>query len=252
MEEKKTLKEIIREAGIEGDFACDLCESLYGFGCTKRDHGGRDENCDEDLANELIKAIDREYIERPKFEDGEPVQFGDKFVSPFDSDNYETVAEIAVNSEGRYSLRIADNCGWYAYRPGDRVKRPKPDVLGADGKPIKVGETVWHVVTGMEYVVDGINTDGYQCVTLRKGAARITIDANLITHECPDTLERIQQDAKKHYCEYWGCGDDHCANCHVLIDGKTPADHYKTRDCINAMMQDLLARQRKVLERGQR
>ncbi len=251
MEEKKTLKEIIKEAGTEGDFACDLCESLYGFGCTKRDHGGRDENCDEDLANELNKAIDCEFIERPRFEDGEPVQFEDEYVMR--NGEHCRVTSLGVSPYGFAVNPLAkDSIFHLELGKNERVKRPEPEVVGADGKPIKVGETVWHAVTGMEYVVDGINTDGYQCVTLRKGAARITIDANLITHECPDTLERIQQDAKKHYCEYWGCGDDHCANCHVLIDGKTPADHYKTRDCINAMMQDLLARQRKVLERDAR
>lgn len=149
-----------------------------------------------------------------------------------------TVAEIAVNSEGRCSLRIADNCMWYAYRPGDRVKRPKPEVVGADGKPIKVGETVWHVVTGTEYVVDGIKTDGYRCVTLRRDsyAVCVTVDANLLTHEQPDSLERILDDLTMRPWDY--------CNSH---GGTAPGQDES--DCIVYMMRDLLARQRRVLER---
>ena len=254
MEEKKTLKEIIREAGIEGDFACDLCESLYGFGCTKRDHGGRDENCDEDLANELIKAIDREYIERPKFEDGEPVHVGDKYQNRL-SKTYKVVT-CSIDLNGGFELYgnngvAVDSTG---FQPGERVKRPEPEVVGADGKPIKVGETVY--AAGYDRFegpceVTELKVGGFATVRWNDNSSGAVM-ASRLTHECPDTLERIQQDAKKHYCEYWGCGDDHCANCHVLIDGKTPADHYKTRDCINAMMYDLLARQRKVLERDAR
>lgn len=253
MEEKKTLREIIREAGTEGDFACDLCESLYGFGCTKRDHGGRDENCDEDLANELNKAIDCEFIERPRFEDGEPVQFEDEYVMR--NGEHCRVTSLGVSPYGFAVNPLAkDSIFHLELGKNERVKRPEPEVVGADGKPIKVGETVYAV--GYDRFegpceVTELKVGGFATVRWNDNSSGAVM-ASRLTHECPDTLERIQQDAKKHYCEYWGCGDDHCANCHVLIDGKTPADHYKTRDCINAMMQDLLARQRKVLERDAR
>lgn len=180
MEEKKTLVEIIKEAGHANSFTCALCRSLDKE-CVCYEVGTPDRGCRIAVAEWLLDAIYREFVERPKFEDGEPVQFGDKFVSPFDSDDHETVAEIAVNSEGRYLLRIGDNCGWYAYLPGERVKRPKPE-------------------------------------------------------ERPDSLERILDDLTMSpwdYCNHHG--------------GTAPGQDES--DCIAYMMRDLLARQRKVLER---
>lgn len=179
MEEKKTLKEVIEEAGRADNFTCALCDAFDGNPCSTS--GTPKDDCYMNVACLLIDAIDREFIERPRFEDGEPVQFGDKFVSPFDSDNHLTVAEIAVNSEGRYLLRIGNNCGWYAYLPGERVKRPKPE-------------------------------------------------------ERPDSLERILDDLTMSpwdYCNHHG--------------GTAPGQDES--DCIAYMMRDLLARQRKVLER---
>lgn len=239
MEEKKTLREIIKEAGHSDNITCALCKALDKE-CVCDEVGTPEHGCRIAVAEILLDAIYNEFIERPRFEDGEPVQFGDRFVSPFDSDNYETVAEIAVNSEGRYSLRIADNCMWYAYELGGRVKRPESKVLEADGKPIKVGDTVWHVANGTEYVVDRINTDEYQCVVLRRERYGVTIntnvDAELITHEQPDSLERIEEDAAMHsslYCEKYGIK--------THINGVYCPE--------KAMAIDLLARQRKVLER---
>ncbi len=252
MKEKKALKEIIKEAGSNGNFTCDLCMALDNEGC---DGGPWSTVCTEAVAALLLEAIDREYIERPRFEDGEPVKVGDEFRLSVDSveDEPHTVENFTLFSDGSFNVGFGNDYS-STFDVGGRLKRPFPRVVGADRKPIKVGETVYAV--GYDRFegpceVTELKVGGFATVRWNDNSSGAVM-ASRLTHECPDTLERIQQDAKKHYCEYWGCGDDHCANCHVLIDGKTPADHYKTRDCINAMMQDLLARQRKVLERDAR
>lgn len=252
MEEKKTLVEIIEEAGRADNFTCALCDAFDGNPCSIA--GAPKDDCYINVACLLIDAIDREFIERPRFEDGEPVQFGDKFVSPFDSDDHETVAEIALNSEGRYSLRIGDNCGWYAYGPGKRVKRSEPEVIGADGKPIKVGETVYAV--GYDRFegpceVTELKVGGFATVRWNDNSSGVVMASHL-THEQPDTLERIEMDADKQYDVYWGCEDVACDSCPVTIDGSKPSDYYNTFSCESAKSHDLLARQRKVFERGQR
>lgn len=59
--------------------------------------------------------------------------------------------------------------GYAVYSKGERVKRPAPEVLDADGVPIKVGETVWDTNSGLEITVWSImrdeddNTMVYSC-----------------------------------------------------------------------------------------
>lgn len=242
----------LRNASIADKPICSLCSYLSEGPCY---HDGSNCECDGNVLYALADAIDREYIERPRFEDGEPVQFGDKFVSPFDSDNHETVAEIAVNSEGRYLLRIGDKCGWYAYEPGERVKRPKPQVIGADGKPVKVGETVYAV--GYDRFegpceVTELKVGGFATVRWNDNSSGAVM-ASRLTHEQPDSLERIQQDAVKASLDYWGCKSHiSCNECPALIDNKKPRDHYGVSNYSRAMTCDLLRRQRKVLERDAR
>lgn len=42
---------------------------------------------------------------------------------------------------------------------GERVKRPVPKVLGADGAPINVGDTVWAIYDGRKHVVKAVCSD---------------------------------------------------------------------------------------------
>lgn len=71
MEEKKTLKEIIEEAGHADNFTCALCDAFDGNPCSIS--GAPKDDCCINVACLLIDAIDREFIERPRFENGEPV-----------------------------------------------------------------------------------------------------------------------------------------------------------------------------------
>lgn len=89
--------------------------------------------------------LDRCAIPRPRFEDWEPVHIGDKAYHPYTG---ETCTIDCINTfDDSYCLgfveeRSASLCD------GERVKRPAPEVLGADGLPIKVGETVYRLSDG--------------------------------------------------------------------------------------------------------
>lgn len=112
----------------------------------------------------LEEAINRYFLPRPLYEDGEPVQFREEFAD--NSGDAHVLHEISYRDEiarglgAPILLKATTASGMYdgvAYnlRNGERVKRPEPQVLLADGLPAKVGETVWHVDRGVEGAVKG-------------------------------------------------------------------------------------------------
>ncbi len=58
----------------------------------------------------------------------------------------------------------------------------------------------------------------------------------------PDGLERIAEDARKEFLDYWSCRDTCCADCPADIGGEYPYQHYDTDDCESAMAADIVAR----------
>lgn len=76
-----------------------------------------------------------EGIEWPRFEDGELVKFGDKLVTK--SGSVDELDCIHFYDDELF-LSITDSIKY-----GEPIKRPKPEVLDADGVPIKVGDTVY-------------------------------------------------------------------------------------------------------------
>lgn len=249
MEEKKTLKEIIEEAGRADNFTCALCDAFDGNPCSIS--GAPKDDCYINVACLLIDAIDREYIERPKFEDGEPVKLGDKFCSDYVSPSNRplSVDLIDVAPDGSFCIGTKEEiCGVrehaFSYYPGERVRRSELEVIGADGKPIKVGDTVWGVEGGREFTVTKVYTDvlpgsAICCAEVKGDIGHYHRRVDTLTHEQPDSLERIFDDLTM---SPW----DYC-NSH---GGTAPGQDES--DCIAYMMRDLLARQRKVLERDAR
>ena len=67
-----------------------------------------------------------------------------------------------------------------------------------------------------------------------------------IIHTPPDTQERINADVMKEYIEYWGCVGMSCEGCPAKIDGKKPWRRYNVGGCHEAMVLDLLRRQRQL------
>lgn len=90
----------------------------------------------------------------PRFEDGEPVMVGDE--STNNKDQRFTVKRIEFR-HGKWMLNDSVTQGHYLNgKSGERVKRPAPEVLDADGVPIKVGDTVYELETGEEYKVERV------------------------------------------------------------------------------------------------
>lgn len=134
----------------------------------------------------------------PKFEDGEPVWFGDD-VSGMDVRSF-VFTESCVMVTNLTSVPAYGECRKY----GERVKRPAPKVLDADGVPIKVGDAVWHE-DGAMLRVDGFGgiEDGETIVNVHviRGATPWREVRSLsLTHTKPelnDLWDRLYEDARQ-------------------------------------------------------
>lgn len=196
------LRGIVGEYDAEKSTAsCTFMAKLLGIECG-------DVTCRECMAKMMTTIADRidaeralpEGIEWPRFEDGELVKMGDEV--GFEGETMRVC--LAVLDAGGWALwcendgiggRLIGSCG-------ERVERPeRPEVLDADGVPIKVGDVVYFVadkddgaltvecidVSGEKPVVDLVHSDD-------RGTWHL-VDPEKLTHERPDSWERIEDDA---------------------------------------------------------
>lgn len=135
----------------------------------------------------------------PKYEDGSYVMYEDEFdfngeVKTAHGFNFGVGGRVSICSDKGSHVRLPN---------GERVKRPAPKVLDADGVEIKVGDTVWHVY-GSEWLVEELNRYGVRCFD---GAKRRTFSPTFLTHNRPDSWERLKDDATMppwSYCDKYG------------------------------------------------
>ena len=247
MEERKTLVEQLRDmvelSTINDQHPTVHADAILGHLCVSRGD-------ERELFTAIADRIEREYMPLPMLE-GEPLKVGDRVDGYFQ----EGAEVVAVMNSDMVVVRSTVK-GGYGYHDEayplllwsvKEVKRPEPEVLDADGVPINVGDTVWTVYSGEKEKVAGILLG--KRIAIESGGWRRSVD---LTHKHPDSLERIEEDARKMYSDYWGCGYAECHCCPVEVDGKRPWERYETTNgCLIAQKLDLLRRQREVLERGQ-
>lgn len=148
--------------------------------------------------------LHRCFLPRPRFEDGEPVQSSDM-------EEIGAFATYRVYMDGSWEFepdKYEDETSpklWDVQfgAKSERVKRPAPEVLGADGLPIVVGETVWGILSGIEGTVSSMNDDSTAYVKWDDGRWSPCIDCCNLTHTPPDTQERIDDDATLPPREYY-------------------------------------------------
>lgn len=112
-------------------------------------------------------------------------------------------------------------------------------VLDSDGVEIKVGDTVWDINDphGYEMTVDRIELDALGHVrTLceKPSPSSLSIHPNRLTHTRPDSWERLEEDAEKESCQYFGRSGYGLSAC-----GGCPADG---TDCEATMCLDIVRR----------
>lgn len=191
---KKLLHERLREIADEKEdepYSSGIIEALCKeFGvCENKSSYAVDLN---NFLKAIADEIEKYYIPRPRFEDGEPVHFDDRFYSGY-THAIETVSSMKF-TPGGFKLN-----GGLRYDYGEPVRRclPEPKVLDAYGVEIKVGDTVWGKYSGVEHEVIGFDScDGLLCVSIRNVETGSTggSSPNLLTHREPDSLEKLRDD----------------------------------------------------------
>ena len=176
---------------------------MFGIDCN---HEESCLDCGIDKMKAIADRIDAERalpedVEWPRFEDGGLVKVGDEvehkgetmrvYLATLDADGWALWCS-REGIDGRLS-------GSY----GERVKRPAPKVLDADGVPIEVGDTVWATYNGCKHIVTAVCSDGsLHPEMLTDDGCMVEYDEGLwdfakkVTHEQPDSWERIEEDAK--------------------------------------------------------
>lgn len=254
-EEKKGvsawLRGIIDECGVSGTRSCIAIAEAFDIDC-KHERTCRD--CITKMMTAIADRIDAERalhdgVEWPRFEDGEPVRFGDEV--DWDGDVMR-VGAFWFHREG-WSLNVY--CpgidGTFHGEYGERLKRPTPKVLDADGAPIEVGDTVYLRSNGRKGEVTGFyEEDGvtWVAVSYELGGDRMTVntEGKALIHERPDSWEKLEKDARKTACDY--------APAPRNEDGLTSCDgcpFLKSESCSNEMTIDLVERAKKLAKAGE-
>lgn len=168
MDEKKTGMGLLRDAvrllcAVPGNAGCGVA---YALGNDCGDH----ESCSECVGASLATIADRIEREReeldkrlmplgmewPRFDDGELVCFGDSV--PI----YRRSGEVSESEVCSMTFRSRQTdigtCADFriCLNGGERIKRPKPQVLAADGLPIEVGQTVYSIHDGKRATVKSL------------------------------------------------------------------------------------------------
>lgn len=226
--------------------SCPEKAKMFGIDCN---HEESCTDCEIDKMKAIADRIDAERalpegVEWPRFEDGELVKVGDDveykgetmrvYLATLDADGWALWCS-REGIDGRLS-------GSY----GERVKRPAPEVLDADGVPIEVGDVVYLVddddgalivecidVSGEKPVVDLMYSDDR--------GNRYFVDPKKLTHERPDSWKRLEEDARKTACAY--------APAPLNEDGLVTCDgcrFQKSESCGNEMTLDVVERAKKL------
>ena len=259
----------------------------------------------------LMDALDRRLMPEGapwlRFEDGEPVKLGGEVTATVhdeDGDFDRTLVIRSIKYKESCVLLEGTKNEMVALSHGERVKRPAPKVLDADGVEIRVGDDLYGCESGrgpfkvlsvladsaevklMSYLdgsefttcaatfthrapvlaADGkplrerekpYRVDNGKQVEIRRidpsygeSCVFVGVDGmaygywlrpDQLTHERPvsDTWERLEEDAKRPTCDYFGHGiEESCETCHAYTDS-TPQGG---RGCRYAQMADLVRR----------
>ena len=257
----------------------------------------------------------------PKWSNGEYCKFGDWWKADEYSEREPSrLTKLSIYSPEQlreWEQDEGENYGyeWNFMRPADttyrpnRVEPPAPKVLDADGVEIRVGDTVWDVETGCEFVVTkvadgtvfvayedveadrrdpaslthrapvlaadgrplregetvwGTGREQHEYVVLGQpglggGTGRFKVachdvtddidcdcDPSQLTHERPDSWERLEEDAEKLACEYFGREKEKapCLGCR-----SREIDPCTAKDCEFNKTIDLVRRAKALAER---
>lgn len=185
------LRGIIEEYEANGAQSCLAMAEMFGIDCEYETCRG----CMTKMMAAIADRIDAERavpegVEWPRFEDGELVEAGDEV--EFEGETMR-VYSATFNVDGWVLWCSREGIdGRLRGSYGERVKRPTPEVLDADGVPIKVGDTVFFIDgNNRALTVEHIDANGGDpAVDLVYAGELINLHSltpEKLTHERPDS-----------------------------------------------------------------
>lgn len=185
------LRGIIGECGVSGTRSCTAIAEAFGIDC-KHERTCRD--CITKMMTAIADRIDAERalpddVKWPRFEDGGLVRIGDEL--EFEGKTM-LVCDATFYADG-WALWCdrEDMSGRLYGKYGERVERPAPKVLDADGVPIKVGDVVYFVGgSGVRYAVKdiGFEPDGaFVDIIDEEGRYSTMVNPEKLAHERLDS-----------------------------------------------------------------
>ena len=188
--------------------------------------------------------LDRCAYKKPVDDCNEPVQFGDDIELHYSGGGVDKglFQEVAINKGPVSILSFVGVSHARDYRYDsecDILKRPAPEALGADGKPVKEGETVYPTY-GFYAGISGkvVSVEHQDNVLVELCCSTERFDGCYLTHTPPDTQQAIDDDATMPPAEY-------CA-----VRGIDLGDDPDRETATEAMVRDLLRRQRELDRKG--
>lgn len=163
--------------------------------------------------------------------DGVEIKVGDRIYSIENGNSYIV---RAIHGSGTLEFEGFEYKGWFP-----RIFTHKQPVRDIDGVLIKVGDKVW---------VDGVS-ESCEVAKVESGIVQVqyadgdTFEccSSDITHEQPDSWERLEEDVEKSTCEYFGFRDKECSECPGLKGG--------VKGCSVIKMRDLVRRAKAIAEK---
>ena len=168
----------------------------------------------------------------PEFEDGELVRPGDEYADK--AGDRHVLSRIWFDRAGNAILD--DVMSGLVVGPYTKVRRPP--LIAKDGKPIETGQTLYGE-DGKAWEIARI-AGGFAWA--KDGQDDKRLRPEWLTHEQPDSWERIEKDARKPMTTYWGCEGVNCGLCSATVDGETPYERYNVASCSQAASIELVAR----------
>ena len=194
----------------------------------------------------IIKDVKEIHVATPKVldADGAEIRVGDRVWSTQLDEPHEWI--VIDPHEDR------DDSQTVLVSIGDRTGHARPEnlthrapVLAADCRPLQEGETVWDT-NGDELVIGALENGGHT-VTCRYVDVGDAIPVHGmwspsdLTHERPDSWERLEEDAEKGACDYFGgLPAKGCEGC---------KRHGMEGNCIIEKSRDIVRRCRALAER---
>ena len=231
----------------------ELCESFANPRYVSAEDAVREVALGKCNHGTLRLAIERWYNPKPIDNHDEPIDIGqavdDKVRGELE------VSRVCYTRNGFYFNNSRDGSKrkkmkGITYKHGERVGRPKQQVLDANDVPIEVGDAVWNLSDSTKWEVEKIHSTEPR-ISIRqldtdKDVTGGWFLASNYSHREPDTQERIDMDAQEFSHDYWKCYGYACSKCPAMFDGKIPSEHYGVSSCLEAQKLDLLRRQREL------